>query len=82
MQTIIITGGAGFIGSNNEYANLEITKILLQSLWKSENIISFVPYQTGHDRRYGMDVSKIKNDLNWKRGVCFLTIQSILDFYW
>jgi dTDP-glucose 4,6-dehydratase len=83
MQTIIITGGAGFIGSNNEYVNLEITKILLQSLWKSEELISFVPDRPGHDKRYAIDASKIEQELSWLPKIKFeegiqKTIQSYL----
>ena len=53
------------VWGNNEYTNLEITKILLQSLWKSEDLISFVPDRPGHDKRYAIDATKIRNELGW-----------------
>lgn len=71
------------VGGNNEYANLEITKILLQSLWKSEELISFVPDRPGHDKRYAIDASKIEQELSWLPKIKFeegiqKTIQSYL----
>ena len=53
------------VWGNNEYTNLEITKILLQSLGKSEDLISFVPDRPGHDKRYAIDATKIRNELWW-----------------
>ena len=59
------------VGGNNEYTNLEITKILLQAMWKSEDLISFVPDRPGHDKRYAIDATKIKNELGWVPKVKF-----------
>ena len=53
------------VGGNNEYTNLEITKILLQSLGKSEDLMSFVPDRPGHDKRYAIDATKIRDELGW-----------------
>lgn len=53
------------VWGNNEYTNLEITKILLQSLGKSEDLIWFVPDRPGHDKRYAIDATKIRNELDW-----------------
>ena len=65
------TGSAYNVGGNNEYSNLEITKILLQAMWKSEDLISFVPDRPGHDKRYAIDASKIKRELGWEPKVRF-----------
>ncbi len=71
------------VWGNNEYTNLEITKILLQSLWKSEDLISFVPDRPGHDKRYAIDATKIEQELGWVPKIKFEegiqeTIQSYL----
>jgi len=56
---------------NNEYTNLEITKLILQEMWKWTEFISFVEDRKGHDVRYAIDATKIKNELNWEPKVRF-----------
>ena len=56
---------------NNEYSNLEITKIILKEMWKNESFISFVKDRLWHDVRYAIDAKKIKNELNWEPKVKF-----------
>jgi len=53
------------IGVDNERNNLEITKMILKILGKSENLITFVEDRPGHDRRYAIDASKIMS-LGWQ----------------
>ncbi len=53
------------IGSDNERSNLEVTKMILDILGKSEDLITFVKDRPGHDRRYAIDASKIMK-LGWK----------------
>lgn len=52
------------IASGNEHANIEIAKIILQTLKQPESLITFVPDRPGHDRRYSLDTSKIRK-LGW-----------------
>jgi dTDP-glucose 4,6-dehydratase len=52
------------IGSDNERSNMEVTKMILHALDKDENMIEYVKDRPGHDRRYGIDASKIKA-LGW-----------------
>jgi len=47
------------IGVDNERNNLEITKMILKILGKSEELITYVEDRPGHDRRYAIDASKI-----------------------
>lgn len=72
------------IGGNNEKANIEITKLLLKELGKTESLIKYVEDRLGHDRRYAIDSSKIQNELGWSPSVTFeegikLTIKWYLD---
>ena len=53
------------IGGGNEKTNLEITQLILEILGKSESLIKYVDDRLGHDRRYSLDSSKIR-ELGWK----------------
>ncbi|MEE8638263.1 MAG: dTDP-glucose 4,6-dehydratase [Candidatus Margulisiibacteriota bacterium] len=52
------------IAGESERQNLEITKMILKELGKSEDLIEFVKDRPGHDRRYSLDCSKLKK-LGW-----------------
>lgn len=54
------------IGGHNEKRNIDIVKLILKHLQKSENLIEFVEDRKGHDYRYAIDPSKIKKELGWK----------------
>jgi dTDP-glucose 4,6-dehydratase len=53
------------IGSNNELPNIEIVKIILKRLNKTESLIKFVEDRPGHDRRYAIDSGKLRDELGW-----------------
>lgn len=53
------------IGGGNEISNLELTKIILQELGKGEDMIDYVKDRPGHDLRYSLDCTKIK-ELGWR----------------
>ena len=53
------------IGGHNERTNLEVVKTVLKILGKSESLIKFVKDRPGHDMRYAIDPTKIKNELGW-----------------
>ncbi|MFA4871767.1 MAG: dTDP-glucose 4,6-dehydratase [Patescibacteria group bacterium] len=59
------------IGGNAEKTNKEITALLLKIMNKGDDWIEFVPDRPGHDRRYAIDFSKIKNELDWEPKVGF-----------
>ncbi len=46
--------------------NLEVIKKILKIMGKGEEMIEFVKDRPGHDRRYAIDFSKIKNELGWE----------------
>lgn len=54
------------IGGNNEKANREIVKLVIDRLNKSEELIEYVADRPGHDRRYAIDNSKITRELGWQ----------------
>jgi dTDP-glucose 4,6-dehydratase len=59
------------LGGNAEKPNLEITKKIIELMGKSEDSIEYVKDRLGHDRRYAIDFSKIKNELGWEPKVSF-----------
>lgn len=59
------------IGGNNEYTNLEITKLILQEMGKGEEYITFVEDRKGHDVRYAIDATKIREELSWEPKIRF-----------
>ncbi|MBA2860456.1 dTDP-glucose 4,6-dehydratase [Methanococcus maripaludis] len=52
------------IGSGYEKTNLEIVKFILNELDKPESLIEFVKDRPGHDRRYALDSTKVRN-IGW-----------------
>ncbi len=61
------------IGGNNEKANIEIVKLLIDRLDKSEDLIRYVQDRPGHDRRYAIDNAKITTQLGWAPAYTFET---------
>ena len=59
------------IGGNNEKANIEIVKLIINALGKSEDLIEYVKDRPGHDRRYAIDNSKITRELGWEPSYTF-----------
>jgi dTDP-glucose 4,6-dehydratase len=53
------------VGGGNERYNLEITKKILELTGKTDSLIKYVKDRPGHDRRYSLDTSKIRQ-LGWK----------------
>jgi len=59
------------IGAGNEKPNLWITKKIIDFLGKSVDMIEPVADRLGHDRRYSVNCSKIKNELDWNAAYNF-----------
>jgi dTDP-glucose 4,6-dehydratase len=61
------------IGGHNEWANLHIVQLICdlidelapQAGGNSRKLMTFVKDRPGHDRRYAIDATKIKNELGW-----------------
>ena len=54
------------ISAGNEYQNIEVVKRILQIMDKPEDLIEFVADRPGHDIRYSLDSSKIRDELGWR----------------
>lgn len=70
------------IGGHNEKTNLEVVKIILDKLGKSEDLIEYVTDRKGHDMRYAIDPSKIHKQLGWLPKTSFEDgIKLTIDWY-
>jgi len=67
------------IGGFNEWKNIDLVELLCEQMDKkldrpnssSSKLIMFVKDRPGHDLRYAIDASKIKNELGWTPSVTF-----------
>ena len=78
------------IGGFNEWKNLDLVKMLCKQMDKrlgravgeSENLINYVKDRPGHDLRYAIDASKIRNELGWEPSVTFEEgLEKTIDWY-
>ena len=70
------------IGGHNEKQNIEVVKIILKALGKPESLIEYVADRKGHDRRYAIDPTKIREALGWEPETRFETgIQKTIEWY-
>ena len=53
------------IGGGSEITNLELTRAILSFLGKDGSFIKFVTDRPGHDKRYALNISKVKS-LGWR----------------
>ncbi|MBI2034373.1 MAG: dTDP-glucose 4,6-dehydratase [Candidatus Levybacteria bacterium] len=53
-------------GMTEDISNLEVVRSIIKILGKSDDSIEFVKDRPGHDRRYAIDWSRIKNNLGWE----------------
>lgn len=69
LDTILHNGKIGetyCVGGDSEKSNIEITKLIVNYFGHGDDMIEKVPDRRGHDRRYAIDFSKIKNELGWE----------------
>lgn len=70
------------IGGNNEWKNIDIVRLILEILGKSESLISYVEDRQGHDRRYAIDAARIRTELGWQPEMPFERgIKNTIDWY-
>jgi dTDP-glucose 4,6-dehydratase len=78
------------IGGHNEWANIKIVELICdlidelspQTGGNSRKLITYVKDRPGHDRRYAIDATKIKNELGWVPAHTFETgIRETVQWY-
>jgi len=60
------TGESYNISGSNEISNITLVEKILEHMNKPKDLIYFVDDRPGHDLRYGLDSTKIRNELGWK----------------
>jgi dTDP-glucose 4,6-dehydratase len=76
------SGQAYNIGADNERENLEVVHAILERLGKPTSLIRHVDDRPGHDRRYGLDTTRIRSELNWRpRRDWEATLHDTVDWY-
>ena len=86
-----IVGETYNIGGHNEKQNIEVVRTICQILDELQpradqqsyaSLITFVKDRPGHDQRYAIDASKIKNELGWVPKQSFETgIRQTVEWY-
>jgi len=78
------------IGGHNEWTNIDLVKELCRQMDEklkrekgtSEKLITFVKDRAGHDLRYAIDATKLKNELGWMPSLLFEEgISKTIDWY-
>lgn len=70
------------VGGNNEKTNRYITDTILRYLGKDSSLIKYVADRLGHDRRYAIDATKIKEELCWQPKYKFeQAIEKTIEWY-
>ena len=67
------------IGGFNEWKNIDLIKVMIKTVDRllgreegtSENLITYVTDRAGHDLRYAIDSSKLKDELGWQPSLQF-----------
>jgi len=67
------------IGGFNEWKNIDLIKVMIKTVDRllgrevgsSDNLITYVTDRAGHDLRYAIDSTKLKNELGWEPSLQF-----------
>jgi len=76
------------IGGNDEKSNIDLVNLIIKKMFNSESIvidsdpIQFIEDRKGHDLRYAINSSKIRNATGWEPSIDFDTgISRTIDWY-
>jgi len=68
IMAVLLDGKPGEVynvGADAELENITVVELILETLGKSRDLISYVTDRLGHDRRYAIDSAKIRTALDW-----------------
>jgi dTDP-glucose 4,6-dehydratase len=76
-------GEAYNVGGPDEVANIEVVRRILELTGRDESLIEYVADRPGHDRRYSLESSKLRNELGWRPAVSFDEgLDQTVDWYY
>jgi dTDP-glucose 4,6-dehydratase len=61
-----VSGSIYNVATGSEHRNIDVVRMILKHLHRSEDLITFVPDRPAHDRRYSLDSTKIRKEIGWK----------------
>jgi dTDP-glucose 4,6-dehydratase len=77
-----VSGEIYNIASDGEKKNVDVAKLVLKKMGKPETLLKTVGDRPGHDRRYGLDATKIMKDLGWKPATTFEAgLEKTIEWY-
>ena len=70
------------VGCADEKRNIEVVRKVVSLMGMGEDFIQFVPDRPGHDYRYAVDFSKLKEELGWLPEINFeIGIEKTINWY-
>lgn len=70
------------VGGDSERTNFQVTMAVLKLFGKDGSWIERIPHRPGHDSRYAVDSSKIRQTLNWQPQHAFEEwLEKTVDWY-
>ena len=62
-----VPGNTYLIGTSGEKSNIDVLKLILETMGKSTDWFDTVRDRPGHDFRYAIDPSKLRDELGWDK---------------
>ena len=76
-------GQTYLIGANGERSNRDVLALILKLMGRPADAFDWVADRAGHDRRYAIDATKLRNELEWQPEVTDFEagLQQTIDWY-
>ena len=77
-----VVGETYLVGADGEMPNIEMVRLILKELERPESLIEHIKDRPGHDARYALDASKIREELGWSIKYNILDgMKATIDWY-
>ena len=65
-RSALAAGETYLVGADGERSNIDVLRAILKAMGKSTDDFDWVRDRPGHDRRYAIDPTKLRNELGWR----------------